>query len=110
MHLRATVAYSGLRLELFYWRTAAGREVDFVLYGSDGFYAVEAKSSPRVRSEDLSGLAAFGEEYPQSARLLLYRGEDRFVQKGILCVPVVEFLRDPTKVLREATVGPRDSK
>ena len=35
-HLRAWAAYSRHDVELFYWRTRAGAEVDFVVYGESG--------------------------------------------------------------------------
>lgn len=91
-HLRAWIAYSNLDVELFTWRTRSGVEVDFVLYGEDGFWAIEVKNSREVRPQDLRGLGAFGEDYPMSRRLLLYRGE-RELQKGpVTCLPAEEFL------------------
>ncbi len=34
-----------------------------------------------------------GEDYPESRRVLLYRGTERVLQDGILCLPCAEFLR-----------------
>src|SRR5437870_1246334 len=64
-HLRAWLAYGGLDAKLFYWRTRSGVEVDFVLYGSAGVWAIEVKNVSRVHPEHLRGLQAFGEDYPQ---------------------------------------------
>jgi hypothetical protein len=50
------------------------------------------KNSAVVRPQDLRGLRAFGEDYPEASRLLLYRGPDRFERNGVLCLPVAEFL------------------
>lgn len=91
-HLRAWCDYSGGRHELCYWQTRSRVEVDFVVYGESGIYAVEVKNSRRVRPEDLTALAAFGEDYPQSRRYLLYRGKDRLKRDGVLCEPCDEFL------------------
>ena len=91
-HLRAWIAYSGGALDLFYWRTRAGAEVDFVVYGKTDFFAVEVKHSDRVRSNDLKGLRAFVAEYPECRPLLLYRGTDRLEIDGIRCWPVEDFL------------------
>ena len=44
-HLRAWLAYRGGSDRLFYWRTRAGAEVDFVLYGPAQFTAIEVKHS-----------------------------------------------------------------
>ncbi|MCP4662483.1 MAG: DUF4143 domain-containing protein [bacterium] len=40
-HLRAWIAYSGSDCKLCFWRTRKGVEVDFVVYGGGGFWAVE---------------------------------------------------------------------
>ena len=42
-HLRAWAAYSRHDVSLFYWRTRAGAEVDFVVYGESGLQAIEVK-------------------------------------------------------------------
>ena len=91
-HLRAWLAYGGSG-NLFYWRTRAGTEVDFVVYGPTGFWAIEVKSAGRVRPEDLKPLAAFSEEYPEVVPILLYRGEERLRIGKTWCLPVEAFLR-----------------
>ena len=91
-HLRAWLAYSGTDGRLYYWRTRSGVEVDFVLYGAAGIWAFEVKNADRVRPEDLRGLAAFGDEYPEARRVLLYRGADRLAVRDIPCLPVGDFL------------------
>ena len=91
-HLRAWLAYSGTDGRLYYWRTRSGTEVDLVLYGKAGIWAFEVKNAERVRPEDLRGLEAFGDEYPEARRVLLYRGDDRLVVRDILCLPVGDFL------------------
>jgi predicted AAA+ superfamily ATPase len=92
-HLRAWIAYSERECELFYWRTRAGVEVDFVVYGGDGFWAVEVKNTATVRSQDLRALKTFGDDYPECERIFVYRGDERLLIDGILCVPGDEFLR-----------------
>ena len=93
-HLRAWIAYSGSDCKLYYWRTRSGVEVDFVLYGADGFWALEVKNTATVRSQDLRGLKSFREDYPECQPLLLYRGEERLLIDEVLCLPGEEFLRD----------------
>ena len=90
-HLRAWIAYSGDAFELAYWRTRSGVEVDFVVYGDAGFWAIEVKRTGRVRPEDLRSLAAFAEEYPEAVAILLYRGARR---------PRIRRLKPLTGVLR----------
>ena len=95
-HLRAWLDYSTTDAEFYTWRTRAGVEVDFVVYGPDGFWAVEVKNAATIRPEDLRGLRAFREDYPESRALLLYRGERRLQKGDITCIPVDRFLRDLT--------------
>ena len=91
-HLRAWCDYSAGRHQLHYWQTRAQVEVDFVVYGESGLYAIEVKNTRRLRPEDLRGLQGFAEDYPQSRRYFLYRGHERLVCDGILCMPCEEFL------------------
>ena len=92
-HLRAWCEYSGGRHQLHYWQTRSQVELDFIVYGESGLHAVEVKNSRKVRPEDLRGLKAFAEDYPQSTRYLLYRGKERLMRDGILCMPCEDFLR-----------------
>jgi predicted AAA+ superfamily ATPase len=91
-HLRAWVAYGSEDFELAYWRTRSGVEVDFVVYGPSGFWAVEVKHSASVRRDDVRALRSFTADYPDCEPLLVYRGEDRLVVNGVRCLPVHDFL------------------
>ncbi len=92
-HLRAWIDYSGNECDLFYWRTQAGVEVDFVVYGEGGFWAVEVKNTATVRPHDLRGLKNFRDDYPECELIFVYRGAQRLLVDGVLCVPGEEFLR-----------------
>jgi uncharacterized protein len=92
-HLRAWIAYSGGGLELFYWRTRSGVEVDFVVYGADGFWAIEVKNTGTVRPSDVRALTTFRDDYPECEAALIYRGTDRLRIGEVLCLPVDDFLR-----------------
>lgn len=91
-HLRAWCDYAKGKHVLCYWQTRSQVEVDFVVYGDSGIFAIEVKNSARIRPEDLRALRAFGEDYPSSQRTLLYRGKDRLLRDGILCLPCAQFL------------------
>ena len=84
--------YSSGRHELHYWQTRSQVEVDFIVYGESGLFAVEVKNANRIRPEDLRALNGFGDDYPKSRRYLLYRGKERLVRDGILCLPCEDFL------------------
>jgi predicted AAA+ superfamily ATPase len=93
-HLRAWIDYSGADLGLSFWRTKGGSEVDFVLYGGDGFHAIEVKHTATVRPADLRSLKAFGSDYPEATLRLLYRGGETLEIDGIRCVPCEKFLAE----------------
>lgn len=92
-HLRAWLAYRLNDAKLFFWRTRSGVEVDFVIHGAAGFWAIEVKNTARVRPEDLRGLEAFGTDYPQAGLVLLYRGTRRERRGRVWILPVGDFLR-----------------
>lgn len=91
-HLRAWTAYDGREWELAYWRTRSGVEVDFVVYGPEGFWAVEVKHAATIRREDVRALRAFREDYPECEPLLVHRGREHLLVDGVRCIPAGEFL------------------
>jgi predicted AAA+ superfamily ATPase len=103
-HLRAWIDYSEADYDMYFWRTRSGVEVDFVVYGAEGFWALEVKNTRRVRPEDLRGLESFKADYPESEVLLLYRGTERMKIGNVTCLPVEELLRR-LRPSRELTAG-----
>ncbi len=93
-HLRAWIAYSKCEHALHFWRTKAGLEVDFVVYGEDTFLAIEVKRSRTISRKDVRPLLAFRKDYPQAKVCLLYGGKERLNVNGVLCLPCEEFLRN----------------
>jgi len=93
-HLRAWIAYRNGDAELFYWRTRSGVEVDFVIYGSGGFWAIEVKNTARLRPEDIRGLEAFAADYPKADVAMLYRGTRRERRGSVWIIPIEDFLRN----------------
>ena len=61
MELKAYQAYRNPELDIRYWRTSTGFEVDFVL--DDMNVAIEVKASQRVHSIHTRGLRALLEEH-----------------------------------------------
>lgn len=92
-HLKAWADYSGSGNQLFFWRTQAGSEVDFVVYGESEFCAIEVKNSAKLNRKDLRGLKTFLSDYPGSRAVLLYRGSERLLIDGVLCLPCSDFLK-----------------
>lgn len=91
-HLRTWGDFQKEKYELFFWRTRAGLEVDFILYGPKAFVAIEVKNGNTISPGDLRGLNEFRKDYPESTSLLLYRGNQVVKKEGIRCLPVDQFL------------------
>ena len=91
-HLRAWIDYKNKDCKLYFWRTSSGSEVDFIVYGPNVFWAIEVKNSANVSSSDLRALKAFGSEYLEAKKFLLYRGREKLLRDGILIEPCEEFL------------------
>ncbi len=91
-HLRYWVEAQKGSWSLSFWRTRAGVEVDFIVYGESGFFSIEVKNNTQAFRGDVQGLKEFYKDYPECTPLLLYRGFKRVVINGILCIPCEEFL------------------
>lgn len=97
--LRATVQNLGLDYDLYYWRTAGGREVDFVLYGPRGIVAIEVKRKARLSGHDLRGLRGFLDDYPMAKAFVLYGGDHPAYYDPIRVLPIADALRDLPNLL-----------
>jgi len=93
-NLRAWCDYSSAQIQLFYWRTRGGTEVDFIVYSQDYFYAIEVKNARQVYATDCRPLKSFYADYPECTPIMLYRGKERLKLGVVLCLPVEEFLRE----------------
>jgi len=93
-HLRAFCQLRRRGETLSFWRTRAGLEVDFVVYGPDLFWAIEVKRSARIATNDLAGLKAFGADYPEAERWLLSFAPEPLCIDGIRCEPLEPWLRN----------------
>jgi predicted AAA+ superfamily ATPase len=92
-HIRAWIDYSQSSCSLYYWRTKAGSEIDFVIYGREGFWAIEVKNTRNIRRIDLRPLKTFHQDYPECNPLFVYRGNEKLLIDDILCVPCEIFLK-----------------
>ncbi|PCH57177.1 MAG: AAA family ATPase [Legionellales bacterium] len=78
--LMELVAYLGLkrkRLDITYWRTKQGLEVDCIL--GNAKFAIEIKISSQVHRENLKGIIAFCEEHPQAQAIVV--SQDKLPRK-----------------------------
>lgn len=88
--LIAYLGYNHKREQLSYWRTHTGIEVDVVV--GDAAVAIEIKSVEEVLPKHLKGLHAFGEDYPDSRRIIV--SLDRITRQmgDIEHIYILEFL------------------
>lgn len=98
--LKAINSYLDLDYQIYYWRTAAGMEVDFVLYGKRGIKAIEVKRSAKVNSRDLRGLKSFIKDYPEAKAYMVYGGQRRLWENGIELIPAEQFFRQLPVILK----------
>ncbi len=83
--------YRAPDLDVAYWRTSAGQEVDFIL--GDMALAIECKAGTRVHDGDLGGLRTLAEEHRCKHRIVVCaEREPRRLQDGIEILPWKEFL------------------
>ena len=76
--------------ELYYWRTAGGAEVDFVIEAEGRLLPIEVKSGARPRLRDIRHLRSFIAEYADTSRagLLLHDGDEiRWMADNVLAAP-----------------------
>ncbi len=95
-HLIAWKDYTAEKHTVNFWRTRSGVEVDFIILGPLGFWAIEVKNNKNISLDDLQPLQSFMEDYPEAKGIFLYRGKERMYKKNILCMPVEAFLESLT--------------
>jgi predicted AAA+ superfamily ATPase len=70
--LRAYISYYRKDFKLEYWRTTDKTEVDFVIYENlKNIYAIEIKSSKKLKSKDYSGLIKLEEDFPLKKKIVV---------------------------------------
>lgn len=93
MELKAYQAYRNPELEIRYWRTSTGMEVDFVLGEME--VALEIKGARRVHEGDLRGLNTLLAEHKVKHPLLIsLEREPRRLGARIRALPWQHFLRE----------------
>jgi len=91
-HLRSWVLAQSQPHSLSFWHTQTKLEVDFIIYGPRGFWAIEVKRSANMGPADARGLQAFQQEYPEAQCFFVIPGKRRESYRGFLIIPMEEFL------------------
>jgi predicted AAA+ superfamily ATPase len=73
--LRQIIAHLNFPVEIQFWRTSAGDEVDFILNGAHT--AIEVKSSSKINKQHLKSLRKFKELHPEITRHIVVCLEER---------------------------------
>ncbi|MDJ0761720.1 MAG: ATP-binding protein [Myxococcota bacterium] len=75
--------------QLYYYKSAAGREIDLVFEDKGRLYAVEIKSTTNPADKDISRLKKFRDEVNQPVDcILFYTGEEYGSIDGVKLIPV----------------------
>lgn len=99
-NLRAINDYLNLGYNLYYYRTAAGTEVDFIAYGKRGIRAFEIKSKKDIFSNDITGIKNFLADYPEAKGYVIYGGNMKRNKRGIEIWPAGEALKSLAEILK----------
>ena len=91
MELKAYQAYRNPELPLYYWRTSAGLEVDFIL--GDMECAIEIKTSTRIDHHATKALKALQEDHTVKRSIIVsFESEPKKLNQDIECLPWKLFL------------------
>lgn len=99
-HLRAVIDYYRYDLQIYFWRTATGVEVDFIVYGENGLFAFELKGSTYIERKDCRGLNEFHKDYPIAKCYLIYNGEHEERFDNVLALPMKKILFKLAEILK----------
>ncbi len=91
-HLRSWVLAQHEPHSLSFWRTQTKLEVDFVIYGPTGFWAIEVKRSCNLGPDDVRGMLAFKEEYPEAECFFVAPVARPENYRGFPILPIEKFL------------------
>ncbi len=92
MEIKAYQAYKNPELDISFWRTAGGLEVDFLL--AEKALALEVKASSRVHEGCAKGLLALAEDGPVKKQIIVcLEKEPRLLGNGIEIVPWENFIQ-----------------
>ncbi len=97
--LSALNDYYELGYTIYFWRTASGTEIDFVLYGPKGLHAFEIKRSNNITSTSLKGLQQFQEDYPEAKLHLIYFGKHKEYHGDISIIPFAQALAELPQII-----------
>ena len=91
MERKAYQAYRNPEMDIHYWRTSTGFEVDFILGEMD--VVIESKASPRIHSGHTRSMRALLEEHRvKRAIIVSLEKKPRRIEPNLHILPWREFL------------------
>ena len=93
--IRTSIDYLRNERRLYFWRSNSQFEVDFILTeAQQPTIAIEVKASRAVSAQDLKGLHAFAEDWPEVRKIVVsLETEPRITVSGVEVLPVALFLQ-----------------
>lgn len=88
--LKKLISIGDMRCQLYYWRTYAGREVDFILERGEKVIAIEVKWSHKLEDAEISGLKDCAKDLKgrHVLSILLYPGTEMIaIDKQTIAMP-----------------------
>ena len=80
--------------QFFYYKSAAGREIDLIFESEGAVHAVEIKATKAPRARDLRNLREFGRNLGRPVRLFMfYLGQEYQTIKNVNLIPVASIYR-----------------
>ena len=93
MELKTYQAYKNPELEIYYWRSANGPEIDFILNNMET--AIEIKAKKMVHAIDLKPMKILNNEYKIKNKIIVTcEQEPRFLDDDITVLPWKTFLEN----------------
>ncbi len=102
--LSAVNDYYNLDYNIHFWRTQSGDEVDFIIYGPQGFHAFEIKRSAQITSKSLKGLKNFGQDYPEASLHIIFLGQQKEYHGTITAIPFKDALKELPQLIGNANL------
>ncbi len=90
--LRAGLSHVGSPANLYFWRTASGHEVDFIVHGPGVLLAINVHKTAHVRRADEESLRRFQQEHLGATAILVHPGLERVSRAGVEVMPVATLL------------------
>jgi len=79
---------------LYYYKSAAGREIDLVFESGSSIYAIEIKNTRQPSARDIHNLEKFSDDMKKKVKMyLFYPGEEYFILKNVKVIPVAGLYR-----------------